>query len=87
MSWKNQSSHPRLIASTDIDKASNYNRANGELSTHEFMQIMFKIRQNRVTENRSVPHPPITGGLTWNYLWKGSTWELSGTVGSFYIFT
>ena len=32
MSWKNQSSHPRLIASTDIDKASNYNRANGELS-------------------------------------------------------
>ena len=44
----------------------------------EFMQIKFKIRQNRVTENRSVPHPPITGGLTWNYLWKGGTWELSG---------
>lgn len=32
LSWKDQSSHPRLIASTDIDKASNYNRANGELS-------------------------------------------------------
>lgn len=32
LSWKDQSSHPRLIASTDIDKASNYSRANGELS-------------------------------------------------------
>ena len=51
----------------------------------EFMQIKFKIRQNRVTENRSVPHPPITGGLTWNYLWKGGTWELSGTMGKFYL--
>ena len=32
LSWKDQSSRARLMASTDIDTASNYNRANGELS-------------------------------------------------------